>query len=64
MVRNTNRPYTTVQGAAHGKPGNSLCLQVLQSAVHQNPTLAADPADYTVETHPPQETGGQTGLLF
>lgn len=51
MAKNTNRIYTIVQGAADGKPGISLHLHsVLQSAVHQNPASAADPADYTVET--------------
>lgn len=50
MVKNTNRTYTTVQAAAPAKHGISLPLHVLQCAFHQNPTSAADPADYTMET--------------
>lgn len=49
MAKSTNRIYTIVQGAADGKHGISLHLHsVLQSAVHQNPASAADPADHTL----------------
>lgn len=49
MAKNTNRTYTTVQGAAHGKFAISLHLHVLQCAVHQNLILAANSAEYTTE---------------
>lgn len=61
-VKNINRTYTTVQGAAHGKPGISLCLHVLQCAVHQNPTSAATPAEYIVEATP--STGNRRAGRF
>ena len=48
-VKNTNGTYTTVQGAARGKPGVSLPAMFC-SVIHQKSNSAANAAEYTMET--------------